>query len=251
MSWFKSLGRRCVAETVTMRHRAGAGAASMLRRGAVSIALYAILGGTAVPASAGQTAAPIKILAFGDSLTAGYGLADLKDAFPAQLERALVAKGYSVNVVPGGISGDTTSGGVSRLEWSLAGKPDAVIVELGANDGLRAIDPKLTADNLRTIVGRMRRDGTPVLLTGMLAPPNFGRDYGDRFNAVFPTVAKETGALFYPFFLDGVAAVPELNQDDRMHPTPKGVAVVVARILPSVEKLVRQVEARRGGKPAP
>lgn len=195
---------------------------------------------------------PLRILALGDSLTAGYGLADLKDSFPAQLERALVAKGHAVTVLPGGVSGDTTTGGLNRLEWSLAAQPDAVIVELGANDGLRAIDPKLTADNLRALVRRIRRDGTPVLLTGMLAPPNLGRDYDDRFNAVFPTVAKETGVLFYPFFLDGVAANPALNQEDHLHPTPAGVAIIVARILPMVEQLLAQAEkAAREKSPPP
>jgi acyl-CoA thioesterase-1 len=200
------------------------------------------------PASA-DPAVSIRILALGDSLTAGYGLDDLKDAFPAQLERALRAKGHAnVTVVPAGISGDTTTGGVSRLEWSLATKPDAVIVALGGNDGLRGIDPKLTEDNLRTMVARIRKDGTPVLLAGMLAPPNLGRDYGARFAAAFATVAKETGVLFYPFFLDGVAGDPKLNQADRIHPTPQGVAVIVARILPTVEKLVAQAETRPRAK---
>jgi len=190
--------------------------------------------------------APIKILALGDSLTAGYGLDDLKDAFPAQLERALKAKGHNVTLLQGGISGDTTTGGRARLEWSLAGHPDAVIVELGANDALRAVDPKLTEDNLTAIVKRFQQDHIPVLLAGMLAPPNLGRDYTDRFNAIYPKLAKATGVLFYPFFLDGVAADPKLNQADHMHPTPAGVKVIVARILPSAEKLV--VEAQRSVK---
>jgi len=210
----------------------------------------------AAPASAAPatsaSAPPLHILALGDSLTAGYGLADLKDSFPAQLERALKAKGYAVTIVPGGVSGDTTTGGLNRLDWSLAAQPDGVIVELGANDGLRAVDPKLTADNLRAIVRRIQRDGTPVLLTGMRAPPNLGRDYTDRFNAIFPTVAKESGALFYPFFLDGVAADPKLNQEDHMHPTPAGVAVIVARILPMVEQLIVSAQkADRAKSPPP
>jgi len=188
-------------------------------------------------------AVPLRILALGDSLTAGYGLVDLKDSFPAQLERALAAKGHAVTVLPGGVSGDTTTGGLNRLDWALAQMPDAVIVELGANDGLRGVNPNLTADNLRAIVRRIKRDGTPVLLTGMMAPPNLGRSYGDTFNAVFPTVAKETGVLFYPFFLEGVVAVPSLNQDDRIHPTREGVAEIVKRILPHVEKLIAQAEA--------
>jgi acyl-CoA thioesterase-1 len=176
----------------------------------------------------------------------------MSDAFPAQLERALAAKGYNVKILPGGISGDTTTGGLNRLEWSLAAKPDAVIVELGANDVLRAIDPKLTGDNLRAIVRRIQREGTPVLLAGMLAPPNLGRDYGDRFKAIYPTVAKESGVLLYPFFLDGVAAIPKLNQPDQLHPTPEGVAIIVKGILPSVEKLIEQAEkASRAKTPPP
>lgn len=189
--------------------------------------------------------APIRILAFGDSLTAGYGLDDLSQAFPAQLERALRAKGHDVRVIQSGVSGETTTGGLTRIDWSLGEKPDAVIVELGGNDGLRAIDPALTEKNLRGIVERIAKNGAPVLIAGMLAPPNLGRDYGDRFNSLFGRVAKESGAEFYPFFLDGVAGIPALNQADRIHPTPAGVAIVVEKITPSVEKLIEQVRARR------
>ncbi len=197
------------------------------------------------PTASAASEKPLHILALGDSLTAGYGLADLKDAFPAQLERALKAKGYDdVTIVPAGVSGDTTSGGLSRIDWSLASKPDGVIVELGGNDGLRAVDPKLTEDNLRAIVARIQKAGIPVLLTGMLAPPNLGREYDDRFAKLFPAVAKDTGVLFYPFFLDGVAGDPNLNQPDMIHPTPKGVAIIVQRILPSVEKLIGQAKAK-------
>ncbi len=187
----------------------------------------------------------IKILALGDSLTAGYGLNNPADAFPVQLEKALKAKGHNISVIQGGISGDTTTGGRSRLEWSLAAKPDAVILELGANDALRAIDPKLTADNLSFMVKRLKDAGIPVLLAGMMAPPNLGRDYSDRFNAIYPAIAKDNDVLLYPFFLDGVAALPELNQADRIHPTEKGVRVIVERILPAAEKLVAQAEAAR------
>jgi acyl-CoA thioesterase I len=191
---------------------------------------------------------PIRILAFGDSLTAGYGLDDLADSFPAQLERALKAKGYDVKLIPAGISGDTTTGGLTRIEWSLAEKPDAVIVALGGNDGLRAVDPAVTEKSMAGIVARIRRDGTPVLVAGMLAPPNLGRDYADRFNAVFARVAKTNGALFYPFFLDGVASIPSLNQPDRIHPNPKGVAVMVEKIMPDVVRLIDQVQAHRKTK---
>lgn len=189
--------------------------------------------------------APIRILAFGDSLTAGYGLQDLTDAFPNQLERALKSAGHDVDILQAGISGDTTTGGLNRIDWSLAEKPDAVIVALGGNDALRAVDPAVTEKSLDGIIARIRRDGTPVLIAGMLAPPNLGRDYTDRFSALFGRVAKKYDALFYPFFLDGVAAVPALNQDDRLHPNPRGVAVMVEKITPYVEKLIEQVQTRR------
>jgi acyl-CoA thioesterase-1 len=189
--------------------------------------------------------APLRILALGDSLTAGYGLEDIGDAFPAQLEKALKAKGHNVVVLQGGISGDTTSGGRSRLEWSLGEKPDAVIVELGGNDALRAVDPKITAENLDAIVKRIQQAGLPVLLAGMLAPPNLGRDYGDRFNAIYAKIAKDTGVLFYPFFLQDVITVADLMQGDHIHPNPKGVKVIVKGILPVAEKLVEQAKVRR------
>lgn len=191
-------------------------------------------------------AAPVRILAFGDSLTAGYGLDDLSDAFPAQLERALKARGHDVELIPGGISGDTTTGGLNRIDWSLGDNPDAVIIELGGNDGLRAVDPSVTERSLDGLIARVTAAGKPVLLAGMMAPPNLGRDYADRFNAIFPRLAQKHGVLFYPFFLDGVAGIADLNQGDRIHPTPRGVAVIVARILPQVEKLIAQVKQRRG-----
>lgn len=189
--------------------------------------------------------APLRILAFGDSLTAGYGLDNPADAFPAQLERALKAEGHNISVIQGGISGDTTTGGRSRLDWSLASHPDAVILELGANDALRGLDPKLTADNLAFIVKRLSDERIPVLLAGMMAPPNLGRDYSDRFNKIYPTIAKDSGVLLYPFFLDGVAAQPEFNQADHLHPTTQGVKIIVDRILPMAEKLVTQAEVAR------
>jgi acyl-CoA thioesterase I len=161
------------------------------------------------------------------------------------LERALKAKGHNVKLIQAGISGDTTTGGLNRIEWSLAEKPDAVIVGLGGNDALRAIDPKVTERSMRGIVERIRKDGTPVLVAGMLAPPNLGKDYGDRFNSLFGRVAKENGAVFFPFLLDGVASVPALNQADRIHPNPKGVAVMVEKITPYVVTLIDQVQARR------
>tara|TARA_R110000868_G_scaffold21214_4_gene88389 strand:- start:8 stop:703 length:696 start_codon:yes stop_codon:yes gene_type:complete len=188
---------------------------------------------------------PLRLLVLGDSLTAGYGL-NAEDGFTARLQAALKAEGRDVTVLNAGVSGDTTAGGRARIGWALGDKPDAVIVELGANDGLRGLDPKATFDNLDAVITEIRRAGLPVLLTGMLAPPNLGRDYAGEFNAVFPRLAEKHDVLFYPFFLAGVAARPELNQDDGIHPNPKGVAAVVARILPYVLDLVARVKTKAG-----
>jgi len=185
-------------------------------------------------------AGDLRLLALGDSLTAGYGLPH-EEAFPVQLEAALRARGHAVTVLDGGVSGDTTAGGKARLEWVLGRGPDAAIVALGGNDGLRGLDPASTRETLSAIVTRLQKDGLPVLIAGMLAPPNLGPEYGAAFNAVFPAVAEETGALLYPFFLDGVAADPALNQADGIHPNADGVAVIVANILPAVEELLAQV----------
>ena len=203
----------------------------------VNVALFLVL--IAAPARSGDG---VRILVLGDSLTAGYGLA-AEAAFPARLERALRTAGYAAQVIGAGVSGDTTAGGLARLEWSLAENPDAGIVELGANDGLRGLDPAATYANLDAIVGRLKERGTPVLLTGMLAPPNLGREYGAEFAAVFPQVARKHGVPFYPFFLDGVAAVPDLNLADGIHPNARGVDVVVDRILPYVKDLIRPLRA--------
>jgi acyl-CoA thioesterase-1 len=190
---------------------------------------------TAQPGAAESHA--LRILAFGDSLVHGYGLAT-EDSFPAQMERALRDAGHPVEVLNGGNSGDTTAAGLSRLDWALSDRPDLAIVELGANDGLRGIDPKETYRNLDTILTRFQAEGIPVLLTGMLAPRNLGADYAEAFDAVFPRLAEAHGVAFYPFFLDGVAMQPELNQDDGIHPNAAGVARVVERILPSVIRLI-------------
>jgi len=178
------------------------------------------------------------ITVIGDSLTAGYGL-ERKNAFPALLEAALKTHGIAARVIGAGVSGDTTSGGLSRLAWALGDKPDLVIVELGANDGLRGIDPAVTHKNLDQIVARIKSRGIRVLLTGMKAPPNLGRDYAKAFNAVFPAVAKKHNVPFYPFFLEGVAAKLELNQKDGKHPNVQGVAVITERILPYVKAALK------------
>lgn len=196
-------------------------------------------------APAATAAPPLRLLVLGDSLTAGYGLT-AEDGFTAQLQTALKDAGRDVVVLNAGVSGDTTAGGRARIGWALGDKPDAVIVELGANDGLRGLDPKATFDNLDAVIADIRRAGLPVLLTGMLAPPNLGRDYAGDFNAVFPRLAEKHDVLFYPFFLAGVAAKPDLNQDDGIHPNPKGVAAVVARILPYVLDLLARVKTKAG-----
>lgn len=189
-----------------------------------------VLALAARPAAAPDTAL---ILAFGDSLTAGYGLAR-NDSFPARLEAALAGAGVKARVIDGGVSGDTTAGGLQRLDWLLGEEPDLVIVELGANDGLRGLDPEETRRNLDQIIQRIDATGAKVLLTGMFAPPNLGREYGAEFNAIFPELADKHNVPLYPFFLDGVAAEPALNQADGMHPNADGVAVIVERILPYV-----------------
>jgi len=190
-----------------------------------------------VPAASGE---PVRLLAFGDSLTAGYGLPQ-GDGFAPRLEIALRNKGLDVDVINAGVSGDTTAGGLARLDWVLAsvnGGADVAIVELGANDGLRGFDPKTTEANLNAILSRLRNHDIPVLLAGMWAPPNLGREYADAFNAIYPRLAEKHGVDLYPFFLDGVAAEAELNQGDGIHPNAAGVAVIVERILPAAKALV-------------
>ncbi len=193
-----------------------------------------------VPAAA----EPLRIVALGDSLTAGYGLMR-EDSFPAKLERALNAAGLDVRVENAGVSGDTSAGGLSRLDWSLSRGADAVIVELGANDGLRGLDPAQTFANLDAILTRLKENGLAILLTGMQAPPNLGKEYGDEFAAIYHRLAEKHGVLLYPFFLDGVAAVPELNQEDTIHPNARGVDIVVGRIAPHVSDMLKQIGERK------
>ena len=188
---------------------------------------------------------PVKIVVLGDSLSAGLGLpADA--AFPARLAQALNAKGIAVNVANAGVSGDTASGGLGRLDWSVPDGTDAVIVELGANDALRGIDPKLTKTALGTILNKLKERHIAVLLTGMEAPRNMGSDYVQAFDAIYPALASTHPVAFYPFFLDGVATDPKLNQGDGLHPNAAGVDVIVARMLPQVVELVARVRAARG-----
>jgi acyl-CoA thioesterase-1 len=183
---------------------------------------------------------PVRIVALGDSLTAGLGLGP-NDAFPAKLEAALRAKGIAAEIVNAGVSGDTASGGLSRLDWSVGDDAQAVILELGANDALRGIDPAVTRQALEQILRRLAERKIPVLLCGMRAPPNLGPDYAARFDPIFGELASASGGLFYPFFLEGVAAERGLNQADGMHPTAAGVDVIVRNILPMVEKLIGSI----------
>ncbi|MBX9989441.1 arylesterase [Phreatobacter oligotrophus] len=199
----------------------------------------------ALPATA-QTARPVTIVALGDSLTAGYQLPPA-DAFPVKLQAALRAKGIAATVENAGVSGDTSSGGLERLDWAVGDGVDAVILELGANDALRGIDPAITRRNLEAIIAKLKERNIPILLTGMIAPPNMGSTYGAAFNPIFPELAAKHGLIFDPFFLEGVAAERDLNLADGMHPNGRGVDVIVRRILPKVEELIAQVRSRRGG----
>jgi acyl-CoA thioesterase-1 len=212
------------------------------RRAAV-LALLLIL--CALVLSASATAKTLRIVALGDSLTAGYGLPQ-SAAFPVKLEAALRANGHDVEVINAGVSGDTASGGLERLDWSVPDGTDAVILELGANDALRAVNPDVTRKALDAIIRRLKSRGIPVLLAGMHAPRNMGKDYIETFDRIYPELAKEHGVLFYPFFLEGVATDARLNQGDGIHPTAAGIDTVVANILPSVEKLIAR--ARESGK---
>ncbi len=188
------------------------------------------------------SAAPLRLLILGNSLSAGYGLPH-SDGFEAQLAAALKARGHDVEIIDGAVSGDTSAGGRARLDWVLGDGADAALVELGANDGLRGIDPNDMAANLTAILDRLQAQHIPVLLSGMYAPPNLGPDYTNTFRAVFDRLGKRRNVLYDPFFLQGVAEVPALIQPDGMHPNAQGVHDIVARILPLVERLL--AEARR------
>lgn len=183
----------------------------------------------------------VVILALGDSLTAGYGLGR-DDSFPRQLENSLTSSGYPVTVINGGVSGDTSAGGLARLEWSIAGKPQIVIVELGANDALRGVDPAQTYDNLEQIIVRLKKAGCRIVFAGMRAPRNLGLDYTVEFDQIYPDLAERHDLDLYPFFLEGVAAEPGLNQADGIHPNAEGVRVVVNGIQPLIVKAIEAIE---------
>ena len=193
---------------------------------------------TVAPAFANSTSvAPVNILVLGDSLTAGYGL-EQSEAFPVQLEERLRSAGYAVNVINAGVSGDTTAGGLARVEWALADRPDIVIVELGANDALRGLDPTYTYENLDALLSKLVTSGCRVILAGMRAPRNLGHDYYSKFDQIYPDLAKRHGLLLYPFFLEGVVAEKGLNQMDGIHPNLKGVQIIVSGIQPLVVQAI-------------
>ena len=186
-------------------------------------------------------AAPIKILAFGTSLTQGYGLPPGTE-FTVVMQQKLKAAGIDATIINAGVSGDTSSDGLSRLDWSLADHPDAAIVEMGSNDALRGIDPALTEKNISAMLGKFKAAHVPVLLLGMKAPRNLGPEYEKVFDPIYPKLAKEYGVLLYPFMLDGVALNPKLNQADGIHPNPAGVKIIVDRMFPYVQKLVAEAK---------
>jgi acyl-CoA thioesterase-1 len=200
--------------------------------------LFFLLAAFAQPAQAKT----IRLLILGDSLAAGYGLAQA-DAFQAQLAAALRASGHDVTLVDGAVSGDTTAGGLARLDWAMGDGVDAAIVELGGNDGLRGIDPRDTQANLTAILDQLQAKHVKTLLAGMYAPPNLGQDYERSFRAVFDTLGQRPGILYDPFILQNIAADPSLNQADHLHPNPEGVKREVAQLLPLVEKLLAEVPA--------
>jgi acyl-CoA thioesterase-1 len=222
------------------------GLARMFLRGLALIAVGSLVVSAPIRAQtppAGEDK-PIKIVVLGDSLSAGHGL-PASAAFPVRLQIALEAKGIAVDISNAGVSGDTSSGGLGRLDWSVPEGTGAVILELGANDALRGLDPAITRQALGEILKRLQARRIPVLLCGMLAPPNYGSDYAARFNAIYADLAKQYQVPLYPFFLDGVAAEAGLNQADGLHPTAAGVDRIVERILPTVEAFLASMRAGR------
>ena len=207
---------------------------------ACAAALAAMIVPTTAPLAQNKT---LRLVALGDSLTAGYGLPQ-EAAFPVVLEQALKAKGYRVEIANAGVSGDTSSGGLDRLDWSVPDGTDGVIVELGANDMLRGLDPAVTRKNIESIVQRLKARNIPVMLAGMYASRNLGSDYIRKFDTIYSDIAKKHDLVLYPFFLDGVAGERSLNLPDGLHPTAKGVGIIVERILPSVEGFLARLTQR-------
>jgi len=207
-----------------------------------ALGFFASLAITALLSAGIARAEPIKLVGFGDSLMAGYQL-PASDAFPVKLEKALREKGYDVEIANAGVSGDTSSGGLARLDWSIPDGTSGVILELGANDALRGIPPEQTEKNLDTMLTRLKERGIAVLLAGILAPPNMGPDYGERFNGIYQRLAEKHGVSLYPFFLDGVVTKANLQLEDGMHPNSEGVDVMVRNILPAAESFLKSISA--------
>jgi acyl-CoA thioesterase-1 len=231
-AWVKMPGMKAARMKIARMRIVGARAIG------AGLGVLMLLAGTAAPAAA----ATPRLLILGDSLSAGYGLPHA-DSFEAQLQAALHARGKAVTVIDGAVSGDTSAGGRARLDWTIGDGVDAAIVELGANDGLRGLDPAEMAKNLSAILDTLARKRIPVLLTGMYAPPNLGQDYQAAFRAVFDHLGSRPGVLYDPFFLAGVATDPALKQADGLHPNAEGVRRIVARILPLVERLLTEIPA--------
>ena len=206
----------------------------------VVAALLFVLASTVAPDAADR---PLKITAFGDSLTAGYGL-PASAAFPAQLQQVLEARGRRIVIENAGVSGDTAQAGLDRLDWSIGDNVDGVIIELGANDALRGLDPAQTRTALEAIILRLKARKIPMMVAGMRAPPNLGPDYAGRFDAIFGNLAAKHGLILYPFFLDGVAGNRALNQNDGIHPTAQGVRIIAERIAPTVERFLDTIKPK-------
>ena len=213
-------------------------------RTATRAAAVVLISAACILSAAGRgEARSLKLVAFGDSLTAGLGVSPA-DSFPGQLEKALRDKSHDVTVLNAGVSGDTLQNGLDRFDWSIPDDADAVILELGANDTLRGIDPAISRATLDKLLSRLQTRKLPVLLAGMKAAANWGNSYVDAFEAMYTDLAAKYALPLYPFFLDGVALDPALNQQDGLHPNPKGVAIIVSRILPAVETLLTKIPAK-------
>lgn len=208
-----------------------------------ALSFFASLAITALLSAGVVRAEPVKLVGFGDSLMAGYQL-PATDAFPVKLEKALREKNYEIEIANAGVSGDTSSGGLARLDWSIPDGTRGVILELGANDALRGIAPEQTEKNLDAMLTRLEERGIAVLLAGMLAPPNMGQDYGERFNGIYRRMAEKHGVTLYPFFLEGVVTKANLQLEDGMHPNSEGVDVMVATILPVAEAFIKSIPSK-------
>ncbi|MET4220525.1 acyl-CoA thioesterase-1 [Bradyrhizobium sp. LB7.2] len=208
----------------------------------IAVLMFALM--TVADPAWAEATKPVKLVVLGDSLSAGLGL-PAQEAFPTKVQKALQAKGIDIDMTNAGVSGDTSSGGRDRLDWSVPDGTDGVIIELGANDALRGIDPDLTRTALTEIVQRLKARKIAVMLCGMLAPPNYGPDYAARFNSIYPDLARKFDVPLYPFFLEGVAADAKLNQADGIHPTAAGVDIIVKNILPTVEAFLGTIAEQR------